>query len=190
MRKFLLVLWVLVSFGPRVASAAEAPASSRTRPNVIFILADDLGYGDLGCFGQKLIKTPNIDRLAAEGMRFTQAYAGATVCAPSRCTLMTGKHNGHCLDPRQQGDQARGPGADAGRHVHRRPPDEAGGLRHRPDRQVGPRRARARRARRTRWGSTTSSATTASARRTSITPIPLAQRREGRCSTARRIRTT
>ncbi|WP_074306688.1 arylsulfatase [Singulisphaera sp. GP187] len=64
-------------------------------PNVILILADDLGYGDLGCFGQKLIKTPNIDRLAAEGMRFTQAYAGATVCAPSRCSLMTGKHNGH-----------------------------------------------------------------------------------------------
>jgi len=65
------------------------------RPNVIFILADDLGYGDLGCFGQKLIQTPNIDRLAAEGMRFTQAYAGATVCAPSRCSLMTGMHNGH-----------------------------------------------------------------------------------------------
>src|SRR5215475_4966152 len=69
---------------------AESPP-----PNVIFILADDLGYGDLGCFGQKLIKTPNIDRLAAEGVRFTQAYAGATVCAPSRCSLMTGKHNGH-----------------------------------------------------------------------------------------------
>lgn len=64
-------------------------------PNVIFILADDLGYGDLGCFGQKLIQTPNIDRIASEGMRFTQAYAGATVCAPSRCSLMTGKHNGH-----------------------------------------------------------------------------------------------
>jgi arylsulfatase A-like enzyme len=65
------------------------------RPNVIFILADDLGYADLGCFGQKLIRTPNIDRLAAEGMRFPQAYAGATVCAPSRCALMTGRHNGH-----------------------------------------------------------------------------------------------
>ncbi len=64
-------------------------------PNVIFILADDLGYGDLGCYGQTLIKTPHIDRLAAEGMKFTQAYAGATVCAPSRCALMTGKHNGH-----------------------------------------------------------------------------------------------
>src|SRR5438874_7633768 len=52
------------------------------KPNVIFILSDDLGYGDLGCFGQKLIKTPNIDKLAAEGMRFTDAYAGNTVCAP------------------------------------------------------------------------------------------------------------
>ena len=65
------------------------------KPNVIFILSDDLGYGDVGCFGQKLIKTPNIDKLAAEGMRFTDAYAGCTVCAPSRCTLMTGLHTGH-----------------------------------------------------------------------------------------------
>ena len=70
-------------------------ANGAAKPNVIFILADDLGYGDVGAFGQKLIKTPNIDRLAAEGTKFTQAYAGETVCAPSRCTLMTGKHNGH-----------------------------------------------------------------------------------------------
>jgi arylsulfatase A-like enzyme len=65
------------------------------RPNILFILADDLGYGDLGCYGQERIKTPNIDRLAAEGVRFRQAYAGSTVCAPSRCCLMTGKHTGH-----------------------------------------------------------------------------------------------
>lgn len=65
------------------------------RPNVIFIMADDLGYGDLGCYGQEKIRTPNIDRLAAEGMRFTQAYAGSSVCAPSRSSLMTGFHNGH-----------------------------------------------------------------------------------------------
>ena len=65
------------------------------KPNIIFILADDLGYGDLGCYGQKKIKTPNIDRLAAEGMRFTQCYAGSTVCAPSRSALMTGQHTGH-----------------------------------------------------------------------------------------------
>ena len=65
------------------------------RPNIIFIMADDLGYGDLGCYGQKEIKTPNIDRLAVEGTRFTQCYAGSTVCAPSRSVLMTGQHTGH-----------------------------------------------------------------------------------------------
>jgi arylsulfatase len=65
------------------------------RPNIVFILADDLGFGDLGCYGQKHIRTPNIDKLAAEGMRFTQAYTGNAVCAPSRCCLMTGKHPGH-----------------------------------------------------------------------------------------------
>lgn len=70
--------------------AAERP------PNIIWIMADDLGYGDLGCYGQETLRTPNIDRLAAEGMRFTQAYAGSTVCAPSRSVLMTGLHTGHC----------------------------------------------------------------------------------------------
>jgi len=63
-------------------------------PNIIFILADDLGYGDLGCYGQTTILTPRLDRMAAEGMRFTQFYAGATVCAPSRSVLMTGQHGG------------------------------------------------------------------------------------------------
>ena len=66
-------------------------------PNLVFIMADDLGYGDLGCYGQARIKTPHIDRLAAEGMKFTQFYAGSTVCAPSRCVLMTGYHTGHCF---------------------------------------------------------------------------------------------
>jgi len=65
------------------------------RPNIIFILADDLGYGDLGCYGQQTIQTPNIDQMAAEGMVFTDHYAGSTVCAPSRCCLMTGMHTGH-----------------------------------------------------------------------------------------------
>ena len=65
------------------------------RPNLIWIMADDLGYGDLGCYGQKVIQTPNLDRMASEGMRFTQFYAGATVCAPSRSVLMTGQHHGH-----------------------------------------------------------------------------------------------
>ena len=65
------------------------------KPNIIFVLADDLGYGDLGCYGQKRVRTPNLDRMAAEGMRFTDHYAGSTVCAPSRCCLMTGLHTGH-----------------------------------------------------------------------------------------------
>jgi arylsulfatase A-like enzyme len=65
-------------------------------PNIVLIMADDLGYGDLSCYGQKKFNTPNIDGLAAEGLRFTDYYAGATVCAPSRCVLMTGLHTGHC----------------------------------------------------------------------------------------------
>ncbi len=65
------------------------------RPNIVFILCDDLGYGDVGCFGQQKIRTPNVDRMAAEGMRFTSHYSGHNVCAPSRCVLMTGKHPGH-----------------------------------------------------------------------------------------------
>jgi arylsulfatase A-like enzyme len=67
------------------------------RPNILFILADDLGYGVPGCYGQREIRTPNIDALAEGGMRFTQAYAGSTVCAPSRCALMTGLHTGHAF---------------------------------------------------------------------------------------------
>ncbi|MFT6203666.1 MAG: arylsulfatase A-like enzyme [Spirosomataceae bacterium] len=63
-------------------------------PNVIYVMADDLGYGDLGCYGQQIIKTPNLDKMATEGVRFTNFYAGNTVCAPSRCALMTGKHTG------------------------------------------------------------------------------------------------
>jgi arylsulfatase A-like enzyme len=65
------------------------------RPNVVFILADDLGYADVGCYGQQDIQTPHVDSLARDGLRFTQAYAGSTVCAPSRCCLMTGRHTGH-----------------------------------------------------------------------------------------------
>ena len=81
---------------PRASSAASEE-SKRKRPNIVFILADDLGYGDLGCYGQELIWTPCLDRMAAEGMRFTECYAGSTVCAPSRCCLMTGLHTGHAL---------------------------------------------------------------------------------------------
>lgn len=72
-------------------------AQKEQRPNIVFILCDDMGYGDLACYGQPYISTPHIDRMAAEGMRFTQAYAGSPVSAPSRATLMTGQHSGHCL---------------------------------------------------------------------------------------------
>lgn len=82
--------------GLSAATFAKSSATESKRPpNIIFILADDLGYGDLGCYGQKRIKTPNLDRMAAEGIRFTQCYAGSTVCAPSRSALMTGQHTGH-----------------------------------------------------------------------------------------------
>ncbi len=73
----------------------SAGGVSSRPPNIIFILADDLGYGDLGCYGQREIQTPNLDRMASEGMRFSQAYAGSTVCAPSRGCLLTGLHTGH-----------------------------------------------------------------------------------------------
>ena len=87
----------LLPFLTIASAAAGQPrdAAAPPRPNVIFILADDLGYGDVGCYGQRKIRTPHIDRLAAEGLRFTQAYAGAPVCAPSRCVLLTGLHTGH-----------------------------------------------------------------------------------------------
>jgi arylsulfatase A len=65
------------------------------RPNIIFIMADDMGYSEAGCYGQSYIKTPNIDQMAVSGMKFTQFYSGSPVCAPSRCVLMTGKHTGH-----------------------------------------------------------------------------------------------
>ncbi len=77
------------------AQGAAAAAKGGRKPNLVFILADDMGYGDPSVYGQDKIRTPNIDRLAAEGMRFTQGYAGAPVCAPSRCALLTGLHAGH-----------------------------------------------------------------------------------------------
>jgi arylsulfatase A len=85
-----------VSVPGLVNSLAGAGKTPRRKPNIIFILADDLGYGDLGCYGQQQIRTPRIDQMAKEGVRFTDCYAGAPVCAPSRCTLMTGQHTGHC----------------------------------------------------------------------------------------------
>ena len=78
----------------RTSARNPAPQPAR-RPNVLFILADDLGYGDLSCYGQRKFRTPHIDSLAAAGMRFTQCYAGTTVSAPSRSCLLTGTHSGH-----------------------------------------------------------------------------------------------
>ncbi len=85
-------LWGL---GSPSSDRARAATAGKRRPNLVFILADDLWYADVGCYGQKKIHTPNIDRLAAEGMRFRQFYSGNPVCAPSRCALMTGYHSGH-----------------------------------------------------------------------------------------------
>ena len=91
MSRLLLPLLAL-SFVPH----AIADEGSAARPNIIWVMADDLGYGDLGCYGGTVVATPNIDALAAGGMKFTDFYAGSTVCAPSRCVLMTGLHTGHC----------------------------------------------------------------------------------------------
>lgn len=89
------LLCVLCVGASCTSAHSRSPHAVVDRPNIIFILADDLGYGDLGCYGQKKIHTPRLDRMAAEGIRFTQFYAGSTVCAPSRSVLMTGLHAGH-----------------------------------------------------------------------------------------------
>ena len=88
MKRTLLCVLCALFLAPCEAFAAD-------KPNIIYILADDLGYGDVGCYGQKLLKTPRIDRLAAEGMRFAQHYSGSAMCAPTRSCLMTGQHTGH-----------------------------------------------------------------------------------------------
>ena len=89
---------LIASFVIGLASPLQAKddAKKSLRPNIVYILLDDAGYGDLSCYGQSHFETPNIDRLAREGMKFTQHYAGCTVCAPTRCVLMTGQHTGHC----------------------------------------------------------------------------------------------
>lgn len=89
MKARLLLAFAMLCF------AAPLPAAETARPNIVFILADDLGYGDLSCYGQKKFATPHIDRIATEGMKFTAHYSGSNVCAPSRCVLMSGKHPGH-----------------------------------------------------------------------------------------------
>ena len=92
--------WRATFLGGMFAIMIVLPAGVSTaqdKPNIIFVMVDDLGYGDLGSYGQKRIKTPVLDQMAKEGMRFTDFYAGSTVCAPSRCVLMTGYHTGHCF---------------------------------------------------------------------------------------------
>lgn len=91
--KFKLVLFISLLLV--VFSCSKKAKQEEKQPNIIYILADDLGYGDLGVYGQQKIETPNIDALASKGIRFTQHYAGSTVCAPSRSSLMTGQHTGH-----------------------------------------------------------------------------------------------
>lgn len=89
---------VALLLGSALACRASGTGSTNARPpNVVFIMADDLGWGELGCYGQQKIETPRLDRLAREGLRFTQFYAGAPVCAPSRCVLLTGRHPGHAI---------------------------------------------------------------------------------------------
>ena len=96
MKYFSILLFL---FGILFTPSCQNKGTNQTesKPNIIFILADDLGYGDLGCYGQDLIETPNIDALASSGMKFTQHYSGSPVCAPSRCVLLTGKHSGHAF---------------------------------------------------------------------------------------------
>ena len=86
---------LFVGGGMLASVFAAFSAKKSDKPNIVFILCDDMGYGDLGCYGQKYIETPNIDRMASEGMRFTQAYSGSPVSARSRACIMTGQHTGH-----------------------------------------------------------------------------------------------
>lgn len=105
----LLTVLIAVGAGQGILMQAAEPAR---KPNIVFILADDLGYGDIGPFGQKIIRTPTLDQLAREGMKFTQHYSGSPVCAPARCVLMTGKHPGHAFvrDNKEVGEWYSGEG--------------------------------------------------------------------------------
>ena len=91
----LSVFALLCQLNPALSADQVLQQPTSAKPNIIFIFADDLGFNEVGCYGQEIIKTPSIDRIAKEGIRFTQFYAGQAVCAPSRCVLMTGKHTGH-----------------------------------------------------------------------------------------------
>lgn len=103
--RFIILFLLSQRLAPLTTLPAAEPTPAQAKPNIIYILLDDAGYGDFGCYGQKTLQTPNVDRLASEGMKFTRHYAGSTVCAPSRCVLMTGLHTGHSRV------RANGPGA-------------------------------------------------------------------------------
>jgi len=97
-KTFFLIEVISILFVLASCNSKSVKKKQQTRkPNIVYILADDLGYGELGCFGQEKIETPHIDKLAANGMRFTQHYSGAPVCAPARCVLLTGLHLGHAF---------------------------------------------------------------------------------------------
>ena len=97
MQRSTLKSWCLAKLALALVFVGGLAKAEAAKPNIIFIMADDLGYAELGSYGQKKIKTPHLDRLARQGMRFTRNYSGNAVCAPSRCVLMTGKHPGHAF---------------------------------------------------------------------------------------------
>lgn len=112
MQRFFVTLLLALATGILANSTGEAAPADAAKPNVIFVLVDDLGYGELGCFGQKIIRTPHLDRMAEEGRKMTRFYSGNTVCAPSRTVLLTGLHNGHATirgnrDPLAEGASLR-----------------------------------------------------------------------------------
>jgi arylsulfatase A-like enzyme len=93
--QYYLILWAVALVACQPETNSSQQSASNAQPNIIFIMADDLGYGDLGVYGQEVIQTPNLDQMAADGLQFTQFYSGSPVCAPARSVLMTGKHTGH-----------------------------------------------------------------------------------------------
>ena len=120
-RRLALILLLACVVGDQVSGqepddvgVQAAEPAARRPPNIVLILADDLGYAELGCYGQTKIRTPRLDALAAEGMRFTQAYSGSPVCAPSRCVLLTGLHTGHSFIRNNSEQGGWGPDAPEG----------------------------------------------------------------------------
>jgi len=116
-REFLRLLGVSAAAAglARTARSQPAPGPGARKPNIIFVMLDDAGIGDFGCYGSKAVRTPVMDRMAAEGMRFTQAYTGSPICGPCRCILMTGMHAGHATRRNNRaGDNPPSEGKDKG----------------------------------------------------------------------------